>query len=342
MIWKEVISNNVPLFIGFTISGCCANVYTFEKILQLDSKITTLVTFSQYLFIFLSFSVYLRLTGFWKIRKSQHVFSLEVDKINLEFWIPMVLQNISAYIGNLVFQYNLSMPTHIIFRSSNTAITIFLGWTFWNKRYSFEKIIGSTLIAIGTIIFTIFLNSLQTKDTVSNNGIENNVSNTLLGIFLLILATVINSITSLYKETIYQDEEKGLNWKEVIYYNYLYGLVFYIPFLSTIYREFQDLQMISIISNKNIVETIFLMNWITQLLCIIGVNILVFRISALSLTIVLLVRRFLSLILSVYIFGNSISGICWIGVLLVFFGAFIYSFGIHVNSSSDKIKLKNV
>lgn len=337
MVNMIYLKDRILGFIGFTISGCCLNVYTFEKLININSEITTLITFSQYLFIFIIISIYLHKVSYWdQNSKNDNKFSF---KFNKEFILPILSQVISSYIGNLVFQFNLSMPTHIIFRSSSTAMTIFLGWLFWNKQYEIEKIIGSTLIGIGTILFTLDSKEIEENPSIANN--EGNNKFKIIGILLLILSTVINSLTSLYKEEIYQnnkkdkDKDKGgkIEWKEVLYYNYLYGLIIYLPFSNQIIKEFGKIQ--TIISLK--LNLIFLLNWITQLMCIIGVNILVFKISALSLTIVLLIRRFLSLILSIYLFNNSISSIGYIGIINILIGTIIYSFGNNI-IYSNKVK----
>ncbi|KAG0681209.1 golgi uridine diphosphate-N- acetylglucosamine transporter [Pichia californica] len=227
------------------------------------------------------------------------------------------------------------MPTHIIFRSSGTAMTILLGYLLWNKRYNKEKIFGSALIAIGTILFTLDAKGEMVYEENENDNYQDN----LTGISLLLLATIINSMTSLYKEQIYQgkkNDTKKIEWREVLYYNYFYGIIMYIPLLGKVNNELQRLKTLD-----GIIIFTFLMNWITQLTCILGVNILTFKISALSLTIVLLVRRFLSLIISIYIFNNSIHFNGFLGIIAVFTGAIVYSFGSLTNKFEKTNKLKD-
>lgn len=325
MIEIYTIFNQVPIFILITIFGCCSNVYSFEKLLQIDSQITTLVTLTQFVIIFIIVSIYLKVSSFWD-QNIKTTKSAKSSAFNYQFFIPIFSQVLSSYLGNLVFQYDLPMPAHIIFRSSGTAMTILLGWLIWNKKYGNEQIIGSTLIAIGTMLFTIDVSGNNGGDTGSSRN------NNIIGYGILIFSTLINSLTSLYKEHIYQDNStatKKLEWKEVLYYNYLYGMLVYIPLIPRIFQEYEIL--IRILEDRNIpyLEAfgMFSINWITQLICILGVNLLCFKVSALSLTIILLIRRFLSLILSIIIFNNPINFVGIIGSLLVFFGALIYAFG---------------
>lgn len=346
--------SRVPAFIGFTVSGCCANVYTFEKLIQQNSEITTFITFSQYLFIFICASLYLRYTSFWTKKKEAEELAARKGKsanpssgLSYEFVVPVLSQVLTGYLGNLVFQFDLSMPSHIIFRSSGTAMTLLLGWAFWGKRYGIEKIVGSSLIAVGTIIFTLDVKSVSDGETAADAGAGG--STRVIGIVILLATTVISSLTSLFKEQWYQHGSKKLEWREVLYYNYLYGTVIYVLLIPQVVSEFHKLQL-QLAAGAGAPETpgtsftlvTFVLNWITQLCCILGVNVLVFRISALSLTIVLLVRRFLSLMLSIYVFDNPVSLLGHVGVLCVFAGATIYSFGSKIRQTTRGRETRDV
>jgi len=73
------------------------------------------------------------------------------------------------------------------------------------------------------------------------------------------------------------------------------------------------------------------LNTITQLLCVAGVNRLTTRVSALTVTLVLVVRKAISLVLSAFGFGGSQPevdpGLMWFGASLVFIGTIGYTIG---------------
>ncbi|KAI9039736.1 putative UPD-GlcNAc transporter (Mnn2-2) [Aspergillus affinis] len=69
-----------------------------------------------------------------------------------------------------------------------------------------------------------------------------------------------------------------------------------------------------------------LMNALTQYLCIRGVHYLSAKSSSLTVTIVLNIRKLLSLVLSIYLFGNDLALGVLIGGLLVFSGGALYGF----------------
>lgn len=65
-------------------------------------------------------------------------------------------------------------------------------------------------------------------------------------------------------------------------------------------------------------------NAVTQLLCITGVNILAANSSAVTVTIVLNVRKLVSFLLSVWLFGNKMNGMMQLGAGLVFGSGALY------------------
>lgn len=69
-----------------------------------------------------------------------------------------------------------------------------------------------------------------------------------------------------------------------------------------------------------------LLNSLTQYVCIRGVNILGSISSALTVTIVLNIRKLVSLLLSIWLFGNTLSSGVMAGATVVFAGAFLYGF----------------
>ncbi|PYI27768.1 UAA transporter [Aspergillus indologenus CBS 114.80] len=67
-------------------------------------------------------------------------------------------------------------------------------------------------------------------------------------------------------------------------------------------------------------------NALTQYLCIRGVHLLSAKTSSLTVTIVLNIRKLASLLLSIYIFGNSLAPGIIVGALLVFLGGALYGY----------------
>jgi len=68
-----------------------------------------------------------------------------------------------------------------------------------------------------------------------------------------------------------------------------------------------------------------LLNAATHYICVRGVNVLASRSSALTVTIVLNIRKLVSLLLSIWLFGNALNWGVVIGAVVVFGGGFMYA-----------------
>ena len=78
------------------------------------------------------------------------------------------------------------------------------------------------------------------------------------------------------------------------------------------------------------------MNVLTQYACIRGVNLLASAASALTVTIVLNVRKLVSLLLSIWLFGNRLSAGTLIGAFIVFFAGGMYGLEGSKNSGRSR------
>ncbi len=67
------------------------------------------------------------------------------------------------------------------------------------------------------------------------------------------------------------------------------------------------------------------LNVLTQYACIRGVNLLAAASSALTVTIVLNIRKLVSLLLSIWLFGNRLASGTMLGAAVVFFAGGLYS-----------------
>ncbi|KAL2819887.1 UAA transporter family-domain-containing protein [Aspergillus cavernicola] len=80
-----------------------------------------------------------------------------------------------------------------------------------------------------------------------------------------------------------------------------------------------------------------LLNALTQYWCIRGVHLLSAKSSSLTVTIILNIRKLVSLLLSIQLFGNALSHGVLVGAVLVFVGGAIYGFeGARLRSASPK------
>lgn len=145
-----------------------------------------------------------------------------------------------------------------------------------------------------------------------------------------------------YVEDIYA--EHGKDWQANLFYSHLLSIPMFTIFAPTLYNQFTRLHAsqpfvlppslassLPLSVNKVLASTsqhvIYLTaNAVTQLLCITGVNILSANTSAVTVTIVLNIRKLVSFLLSIWIFGNQMGGMMMIGAAMVFGAGALYGY----------------
>lgn len=150
----------------------------------------------------------------------------------------------------------------------------------------------------------------------------------------------------LYTEDTYR--KYGPQWKENLFYSHLLSLPLFIPFMPSMWRQYNKLAnspplplpIAGIFGFENIpdhvqrgIDRIYIpsqvfylaMNVLTQYACIRGVNLLAAASTALTVTIVLNIRKLVSLLLSIWLFGNQLATGTLLGACIVFFAGGLYS-----------------
>lgn len=304
--------------------GCCFNVFILENILSnnfSNHSLATIITFCQFLFV--AIVSYYPNTDFrgssWKrlyLRKPQ---------IPIREWVLMVVMFITvSLLNNLIWKFKIGIPFHIVFRSSGTVITMVVGYLFAQKRYSKQQVFASIIISLGTILTT--MDSSPKSPNRETSGFGD--SKFFIGVSLLFLASIISAFMGLYNETLFK--KYGNQWQESLFYTHFLSLPLFllvIPLLRDEFLVLWDAPEKYVFTNNIVVSKQFcslLINMVSQYACTKGVNMLSGRTSALSVTVVLLVRKFVSLLISITWYGNKLSTTSKIGASLVFLGALQY------------------
>lgn len=167
------------------------------------------------------------------------------------------------------------------------------------------------------------------------------------GLAVLLVAQVLSAIMGLYTEETYR--KYGPHWKENLFYSHLLSLPLFLPFSRSLVSQFmrlansKPLALPAVAGQANLtsipagvqqkIEGIYIpsqvaylaTNVLTQYACIRGVNLLAAASSALTVTIVLNIRKLVSLLLSIWLFGNRLATGTLIGAIVVFSAGGLYS-----------------
>ena len=160
------------------------------------------------------------------------------------------------------------------------------------------------------------------------------------GLVILLIAQFLSAYMGAYVEDIYHDH--GKDWQANLFYSHLLSIPMFAGFAPVLTKQFARLQasqsfhvppsiaasipppLIKLLNSTSQHVVYLTANAITQLLCITGVNILSANTSAVTVTIVLNIRKLVSFLLSLWIFGNQMSGLMKFGAAMVFGAGALY------------------
>ena len=170
------------------------------------------------------------------------------------------------------------------------------------------------------------------------------------GLTILFIAQLLSAIMGLYVQLTYA--KYGPHWNENLFYSHFLSLPLFAPFFPQLWTQFRRLLTSSpmivdiglpiryvgalpdsakagdpIITQFRVPHHVFnlALNSLTQYACIWGVNLLGARTTALGVTIVLNIRKLVSLFISIWLFGNDLPFGVSIGATIVFAGAGVYA-----------------
>lgn len=161
------------------------------------------------------------------------------------------------------------------------------------------------------------------------------------GLSILLVAQILSAWMGVYVQDTYAAYE--CTWQANLFWSHALSLPMFLPFTPELKRQYTALQepgkaryfdfnnspLTSFLSSTYVNglsrgQFYLLVNAITQLVCISGVNLLSSRSSAVTVTIVLNVRKLVSFLISTVLFGHTISTKMAIGAALVFGSGGLY------------------
>nr|XP_056702711.1 nucleotide sugar transporter SLC35B4 [Euleptes europaea] len=306
--------------LGLVFGGCCSNVVFLEFLVREFPGCGNLITFAQFLFI--AFEGFVFETSFGRKRPA----------IPIRFYLVMVAMFFTvSVVNNYALNLNIAMPLHMIFRSGSLIASMALGIIILKKRYSVSKYASIALVSVGIFTCT-FMSAKQVSSDSNRSEDEDGVSAFLwwlLGIAALTFALLMSARMGLFQETLYK--RFGKHSKEALFYNHALPIPGFLLLAPDIYRHAvlfsqSELFQVPVLGlSLPIMWFYLIMNVITQYVCIRGVFILTTECTSLTVTLVVTLRKFVSLIFSILYFRNPFTPWHWIGTLFVFMGTLMYT-----------------
>jgi len=230
---------------------------------------------------------------------------------------------------------------------------LWLQWRMPGRRY--HQIIPVTRRQQSQKSFSPLIQGKNTSSTSSTS-----TPSFLTGFLILLLAQILSAIMGLYTQLTYA--AYGTYWHENLFYSHFLSLPLFLPFFPSLAGQLGQLldsapiqlspsySQLSLSTSSNKTSTrpqlppillkpllplpfpgipkhiiTLTLNALTQYACIRGVNLLGARTSALGVTIVLNVRKLVSLFASIWLFGNHLPPGVVAGSVVVFGSAGVWA-----------------
>lgn len=215
------------------------------------------------------------------------------------------------------------------------------------KRYSRMQIFSVVLLTAG-VLFSAWADA-ESKGKKLSAQSETSMPDFIAGLSLLLVAQILSAYMGVYVQDTYATY--ATSWQANLFWSHFLALPMFLPLGPVIKRQYAALDktaplgptqrfnmlsmfpMVTAASDSQVPQMLstmpsglfyLIVNAVTQLVCISGVNLLSSRSSAVTVTIVLNVRKLVSFLFSTWLFGHSVSGKMAVGAALVFGSGGLY------------------
>lgn len=292
-------------------------MYFVESIAKEQPGSMNLMTFSTFLFISTEGLIF-----------TSKFFSVK-NKIPLKGYLPTVVTFfLVSVINNQALNFHVPVPLHIIFRSGSLLASLLLTKLLQGKQYSLRKYLAVLSITLGIIICTMATAHIQKTDRKEPiEAIEKHYREWLIGIAMLTTALLASAYLAICQETMYKTY--GKHTKEAMFVIHGASLPFFAFMGEDIYKSavaFSHSYPVDILGFRvphmwaYLAATCFL-----QWVCINFVYQLNATVESLTVTMVVTLRKFLSLLISILWFRNPFTLAHWFGAVLVFAGTIAFA-----------------
>lgn len=271
-----------------------------------------LITFLQFLFI--------ALQGFIVTAK----FGTVGPKIPLvQYTILVALFFVTSVANNYVYALHVPSTLHMIIRSASSPASMLVYCYHKNQRPKLNKILGSILISIG-----VALAMYGGAPTADQN--EGHLIYWCIGVTILLATLFTGAYTGLQQEMLYS--KYGKHPDEMLFYTHAIPL----PIFLGMYRQLGD----NALQLSWDIWLIIIINILSQFYCTHSVHDLATKESTVTVTFILTLRKFTSLLISSVVFKNNLTPFHVIGTVVVGIGTYVY-FDYFTRNNQKPVNMKD-
>uniref|UniRef100_A0AC35GWN2 UDP-xylose and UDP-N-acetylglucosamine transporter n=1 Tax=Panagrolaimus sp. PS1159 TaxID=55785 RepID=A0AC35GWN2_9BILA len=319
------------------LGGCAASMILMESLAKSGANPMHLVTFGS--FILAPLIVLIQNPS---ILINRHIPLKSYFTIILCFFAVNVM-------NNQTLNFDVPVPLFIIFRSGTLLASVLLSYIMLGRVYSWKSILSVFTITFGIILFTLVSSNYQSPE-------ENRIKflwidyfpwpRFFTGIIAQTLCLFLSAYMGIEQEKLFG--RYGKHPDEMLFYVNTLSL----PLFGFLWPEISKaISQFNIIKNFEITESITLpLLWIEliaacvfQIFCVRSVYKLTSVTSTLNVNMILALRKFISIFLSAYLFGNELNIYHFLATLMIIGGSFAYYdvFGLILQKYKQKYVKKN-
>ncbi|XP_049886264.1 UDP-xylose and UDP-N-acetylglucosamine transporter-like [Pectinophora gossypiella] len=276
--------------------GCCASAFLMEILMAQAPNNANLVTFLQFFFIALQGFIFT--SKFGTIR----------PKIPLRHYTLLVaLFFVTSVSNNYVYVLHVPSTLHMIIRSASSPASMIVSWIAKKQAPKITKCIGSALISMGVAL------AMYGGATIAEQN-EGEFMYWCIGVVILLSTLFLGALTGLQQEILFA--KYGKHPEEMLFYTYALPL----PLFLGIYPQLQE----RITNSTMDMWFIIALSIVSQFYCTHSVHELATKEPSVTVTFILTLRKFVSLLISSFVFKNNLTVLHVIGTVFVGVGTYVY------------------
>ncbi|KAM3725369.1 Nucleotide sugar transporter SLC35B4 [Dirofilaria immitis] len=309
--------------VGGILTGCTGCMVTVEILTKYSPECMNLLTCST--FIFVSVVSFFKQSHYFKrLPRSRIPLLRGYMRIVLTFFVV----NVS---NNLALRYDVSIPLFIIFRSGTLLANVLLGYCLRNRICSWEKLLSIMFVSVGIILFTLAdqFSKYPIIEKDEKNTYPLPVVRSSPGIFLLLFAALLSAYLGICQEDLYC--KYGNHSQEAIFFIHVLSLPGFFFFYNDIQQavvHFNNSDTFFIFGFRFPIPSLWIymiLNCILQWICITSVHTLISLTTSLNVAMIITLRKFLSMVLSIILFKNPFTFMHFVGSTLVLLGTVAFT-----------------
>ncbi|XP_045760796.1 UDP-xylose and UDP-N-acetylglucosamine transporter-like [Maniola jurtina] len=292
-------------------AGCCSSAFLMEIMMEKAPQSANLVTFLQFFFI--------ALQGLLTLKSR-----LFNPRIPLkEYFILISLFFVTSVANNYVYALHVPSTLHMIIRSASSPASMLVSWYAKKQRPRTTALVGSVIISIGVSL------AMYGGATVVEDS-KGNFLHWCLGVTILLTMLIVGALTGLQQEILFK--KFGKHPEEMLFYTHMLPLPLFLSIYPQLHSIASDL--------SSTLWLILFVNIIFQFYCTHSVHELATRENSTTVTFILTLRKFVSLMISSIVFKNNLTMLHIFGTVFVVLGTYFY-FDFFAGRKQQPVSYKN-